>query len=696
MKMPNAPNNNDHWLHEVLIVRITPQFLEQGSLWFSEHFASIKKSLKTSPLWNSSVLLLEQGASIKPSEALRLLTDFGYEKTTKIFGKGEFVWQGNMLEMWPINTEYPVRVEFFGNTIAEIVPCKREAARAEPRVSYRTSLEKLPPDSFIVHLDHGIGIFRGITTENEIKNPKPKIQNTFGNLDLEIGPSTTKSFSKKFFVVEYAPPRIGAAPDRLLVPEEQAKRLSPYIGFETPTIHRLGGTVWFAAKRKAKELAMLLAKELFELYRKRIAAKRPPYHIDPALAREFDEQCPFEETDDQRKATEESGNDLAGEKPMDRILCGDVGFGKTEVAMRVAFRAAMDGKQVALIAPTTILADQHARNFRERFSKTPVTIALLSRLTHSDEIKTVLKKTASGAIDILIGTHRILSKDIVFKNLGLAIVDEEQKFGVKQKERFKELRENIDILSLSATPIPRTLSFALARLRDISLIATPPRGRTPIKTFAMPYSQKLIREAVQEELNRDGQVYVLHNRVATIGTFKETLEKVLLTANSANKKMPPRVQGPSIGVIHGRMGEKELMRIMEKFRNQEIDILLATTIIENGLDVSNVNTLIIEDATKLGLSQAHQLRGRIGRGDRQAYAYFFYRTRNVTEKALERLTALQEYAELGAGYDIALRDLEIRGAGNILGKEQSGAVNKVGFNLYCQLLNETLDEMNAR
>ena len=648
--MPRAPNE----LNEILIVRITPQFMERGPLWFSENFASIKKSKETSPLWRDSALLIEKGLIIKPSEILKTLVDFGYEKTARIFGKGEFVWQGNVLEIWPINMAHPARIEFFGNMMEEITITQRQALHAGPKISFRLSLEKLPEDSFIVHLDHGIGIYRGKIKEN----------------------------GREYFLLEYAPPRDRSEPDRLLVPTEQAKKLSPYVGFETPTIHRLGGTIWFTTRRQVKETTLTLAKELLELYKKRLAAARPPYDTHTSLQKEFDEHFPFDETADQKKATLDLDSDLSGTRPMDRIVCGDVGFGKTEIAMRAAYRAVIAGKQVCLISPTTILADQHFRNFKERFRATAVEIRGLSRLTPLTQEKEILSALALGKVDILIGTHRLLSKDIRFKNLGLAIIDEEQKFGVRQKERFKELRAEVDILSLSATPIPRTLQFVLSKLRDISQIETPPKGRIAIKTYVLPHSKKIIQEAASAELKRGGQIYFLHNRVQTMDAFQE--------------KLAPIMPAAKIRSIHGRMNEKEMLGAMNDFRNKKFDVLLATTIIENGLDFPNVNTLIVEDATKLGLAQAHQIRGRIGRGDRQAYAYFLYRSQNLTNQALERLTALQEFSELGSGYEVALRDLEIRGAGNILGREQSGAINKVGFNLYCQLLNETLEELKIQ
>ncbi|MEK7077394.1 MAG: helicase-related protein, partial [Patescibacteria group bacterium] len=341
--------------------------------------------------------------------------------------------------------------------------------------------------------------------------------------------------------------------------------------------------------------------------------------------------------------------------------------------------------QAAFLAPTTILAMQHARTFEERLRRTAIETRLLSRVVSKKEQKKTIEGLKKGIIDCVIGTHRLFSKDISFKNLGLVIIDEEQRFGVKHKEHFKEIRAELDVLSLSATPIPRTLSLALARLRDMSVLETPPPERKPIHTFVLPYSEKMIKEAIRAELSRGGQIYFLHNRIETIGRARKKLENLLARAGSE--------RAPKIGIIHGRMDERELVRTMDRFREKEIDILLATTIIENGLDISSANTLIVDDATRLGLAQAHQLRGRIGRGRDEAFAYFLYKPKHLTEKSLDRLEALKEYAELGSGYSIALRDLEIRGAGNILGKEQAGAINKVGLNLYCQMLSETIETL---
>ena len=366
---------------------------------------------------------------------------------------------------------------------------------------------------------------------------------------------------------------------------------------------------------------------------------------------------------------------------MDRLLCGDVGFGKTEVALRAMIKAVNSGYQVAMICPTTILASQHYQNFKQRLKRFPIKVRLLSRLQLKREQKEIIEDLKTNKIDIVVGTHRLLSKDIEFKNLGLLVVDDEQRFGVRQKEKLKKIRTSLDVLSLSATPIPRTLYLALSSLKNISLIQTPPVGRLPVKTNISPFSEKIIKKAIENEIKREGQVYYLHNRVETIETAKKFLENLVPKAR--------------FGIAHGRLKEKELIKVMADFQNKKIDVLVATTIIENGLDLPNVNTLIVADSTRLGLAEAYQIRGRIGRSYIQASAFFLF-GQNLSEKAKMRLDALKKAEALGSGYKIALKDLEIRGAGNILGKEQSGNINQVGLNLYCQILSEAIEKMKTK
>lgn len=644
--MPEAPPNNNRFL----IASVTPAFLERGALWFTENEEKIIRAAKAQPWWQSHILLLEVGKSRKLSELMRRLAELGYQKAQRILSPGEFSQLGDTIRVSGINREDILRIEFRGNTIEEI---RTEPFHETPAPIKTKSKQEVVfrVNEYVVHIDHGIGIYKGFDE------------------------------ARSFHVVEYASPRKGAEPDRLLVPKDQEKRLSLYIGFEVPTIHRLGSQLWPNTKRKVKESAEAFARELLQIYASREEVTRPPMFGDSATERTFAEEFPHIETPAQTRAIEEILHDMEKSKPMDRVLAGDVGFGKTEVCMRAAMRAILSGRQVALLSPTTILAAQHERTFKERFKKFPITIAALSRLTPPGDEKENIAKLSRGEIDIVIGTHRLLSKDIQIPKLGLLILDEEQRFGVKQKEHFKKLRSELDILSLSATPIPRTLSLTMANLRSISQINDPPPERIAVKNFVLPHSDQIIKEAIETELERNGQCYLLHNRVETIHAKARELQLLL--------------PGISIGVIHGRMEEKGLLREFETFREGKTNVLVATTIIENGLDFSNVNTLVVENATRLGLAQAYQIRGRIGRGDRPAFAYFLYPAQNLTPEAQERLETLEAFEALGSGYEIALRDLEMRGAGAILGKEQSGAIQKGGLNLYCQLLADALEEFKS-
>lgn len=653
---------------EILIAGLTPSFLEKPVLWFSENFNQIKNASKTQSFFKENTLFLSAGQNINFSEFLRKLDELGYQKVSSVYSAGEFSKQGGLIDIFPINSEKIIRLDFFGNKIEEIIEIEpRLIAGEKPKAAKE---EYYHIGDFVVHLDHGIGIFKGIK-EN------------------------------KYLNIEYAPPKHGKMPDTLLVPLEVKNKINPYLGFETPKIHRLGSPVWGATKKKIKEEVIQFAKELLSIYASREIAKRPPYPFDKQMETELAESFEFNETESQKRANREIAEDLEADKPMDRLVVGDVGFGKTEVAIRAAFRVASAGYQVAVLTPTTILSEQHYQTFKKRLEKFPLNIALLSRLIKKGEEKKILANLKEGKIDIIIGTHRLLSSDIEFSSrgarlrngqaapaggqgLGLLIIDEEQKFGVKQKEKLKKLRSNLDILSLSATPIPRTLSLALSSLRPLSHVDDPPRGRIPIKTFVLPFSEKIIEETIKREIERNGQIFFLHNRVETIEATKKFISNIL---KRGFKKLP------EIEAAHGRLNEKNLLRIMEDFRNGKIKILVATTIIENGLDLANVNTLIVEEASILGLAEAHQLRGRVSRGERQAYAYFLYRSNNLPEKAKERLDALRNMSHLGAGYEIAMKDLEIRGAGNILGAKQSGAINAVGLNLYYQMLSETIEEL---
>ncbi|HEY8418066.1 MAG TPA: transcription-repair coupling factor [Limnochordales bacterium] len=528
----------------------------------------------------------------------------------------------------------------------------RRQARTKSGAGAR--LDELKVGDLVVHVNHGIGRYMGVET-------------------LQIG-----GVHKDYLVVQYA------GDDKLYVPTEQVDLLQKYIGVEgqTPRLSKLGGSDWARVKKRVTESVKELAQGLLKLYAEREALPGYAFSKDTVWQQQFEEAFPYEETPDQWRAIQEVKADMERPRPMDRLLCGDVGFGKTEVAMRAAFKAVMDAKQVAVLVPTTILAQQHLRTFRDRFAAYPVRIEALSRFQSPAEQARILKGLADGTVDIVIGTHRLLSKDVQFKDLGCVIVDEEQRFGVAQKERLKELRRTVDVLTLSATPIPRTLHMALVGVRDMSVIETPPEDRFPIRTYVVEYNEELVREAILRELARGGQVYFVHNRVQDIERFGERLRELVPEAR--------------IAIAHGQMDEDLLERVMLDFLNGEIDVLLCSTIIETGMDIANVNTLIVDEADRLGLAQLYQLRGRVGRSNRVAYAYFTYRRDKIlTEDAEKRLQAIREFTELGSGFKIALRDLEIRGAGNLLGPEQHGFIASVGFELYCKLLEEAVREVKG-
>ena len=467
-------------------------------------------------------------------------------------------------------------------------------------------------------------------------------------------------------------------------PPTQLDLVSKYIGSggenQTVRLNKLGGDQWQKAKAKAKAAAKDLAAGLIQLYAER---KRRPgfaFAADSPWQKEFEESFEYAETDDQLRAIAEIKHDMESPAPMERLLCGDVGYGKTEVALRAAMKCILDGKQCAILVPTTVLARQHYQTAMRRFFGFPVEIALLSRYSTPGQKKDILKKTLAGSVDLLIGTHSLLQKSVVFKDLGLLIVDEEQRFGVSHKEKLKEMSKGVDVLTLSATPIPRTLNMALSGLRSMSTIEEPPRDRQPVQTFVMEQDEKAVCDAIRRELLRGGQVYYLHNRVENIEHVALRLQKLL-------------GGGVSVGVAHGKMDEEQLSRVMDDMVEGKIQVLVCTTIIETGIDIPNVNTLIVEDADKLGLAQLHQLRGRVGRSARRASAYLLYRPEKaLTEIAEKRLTAIREFAEFNAGFQIAMRDLEIRGAGNLLGAEQSGHMMDVGYDMYLKLLEEAVLE----
>jgi len=514
-----------------------------------------------------------------------------------------------------------------------------------------SALTDLRPGDYVIHINHGLGIYRGLVRRGA-EEPQ-----------------------REYLLVEYADN------DRLYVPTEQFDRVQKYLGGEEerPQIHRLGGSEWERTKRRARHSARELAGELVRLY---AARQRQPGHAsapDTPWQQEMEDGFIYDETPDQLASIEAVKQDMEAPRPMDRLVCGDVGYGKTEVAVRAAFKAVMDGKQVAVLVPTTVLAQQHYNVFCDRLAAFPVRLEMLSRFRTRKDQARVVADLAAGAVDIVIGTHRLLSKDIQFKDLGLVVIDEEQRFGVRHKEKLKQLRTTVDVLTMTATPIPRTLHMALSGIRDMSLINDPPEGRTAIITRALPRDDALMREAILRELERGGQVYVVHNRVESIGHVADHVRRLV-----------PHAQ---VVVAHGQMNERQLEHAMLDFYAGEADILVSTTIIENGLDIPNTNTLIVTDADRLGLAQLYQLRGRVGRSNRQAYAYLMWTPyKQLTEGAEKRLTAIREFSELGSGFRIALRDLEIRGAGNLLGPEQHGFIASVGFELYMQMLADAVQE----
>jgi transcription-repair coupling factor (superfamily II helicase) len=508
---------------------------------------------------------------------------------------------------------------------------------------------------FVVHQAHGIGQYIGIEK-------------------LSVG-----DIKRDYLKIRYQ------EGDFLYIPTNQLDLIQKYIGTEgkAPRVNKLGGTEWAKTKSRVKESLQELAAELIKLYAQRQSAKGHSFCEDTVWQRQFEELFPYQETDDQLKCIEEIKKDMESERLMDRLLCGDVGYGKTEVAIRAVFKAVMDGKQVAYLAPTTILAQQLYENFKKRMVDFPVTVDVMSRFRTAAEQKKIVKSVKVGNTDILIGTHRLLQKDIEFKDLGLLVVDEEQRFGVTHKEKLKSLKPNVDVLTLTATPIPRTLHMSLVGIRDISVLEDPPEERYPVQTYVMEYNTELIRDGIIRELARNGQVFYLYNRVRGIELKAQTI-----------RSMVPEAR---VAVAHGQMHEKELEDVMYGFINGEYDVLVCTTIIESGLDMPNVNTIVVEDADRMGLSQLYQIRGRVGRSNRLAYAYITYKKDKVlSEVAEKRLQAIKEFTEFGSGFRIAMRDLEIRGAGNLLGPEQHGHMETVGYEMYCKLLDEAVQELSGK
>ena len=543
----------------------------------------------------------------------------------------------------------------------EIYRRERKAGMKKPvtpktvKDTQRLVFSDLRPGDYVVHVQHGIGQFTGIEK-------------------LNVG-----GVEKDYFTVRYA------GEDRLYVPLDQLHALQKYLGSEgesVPKLYKLGGSEWQKVKSKARRAVKELAFDLVKLYAQREATKGFAFAPDNVWQKEFEEKFPYQETPDQLQCIEEVKTDMQRARPMDRLLCGDVGYGKTEVALRAAFKAVMDSKQAAVLVPTTILAQQHFNTFRERFIGYPVVVEMLSRFRSPKEQKEILRGLSDGSVDIVVGTHRLVSQAVKFKDLGLLIVDEEQRFGVAHKEKLKTLKANVDVLTLSATPIPRTLHMSMVGVRDMSIIETPPEDRYPVQTFVAEFRVEMVRDAIRREIQRGGQVFYVHNRVEDMEQVVHFLSQLVPEARC--------------GIAHGQMNEMELERQMLAFLEHEIDVLVCTTIIETGLDMPNVNTLIIDESDRLGLAQLYQLRGRVGRSNRKAYAYLLYRPEKVlTEVAEKRLGAIRDFTEFGSGFKIAMRDLEIRGAGNLIGAEQHGQLAAVGFDMYCQLLREAVMELRG-
>ncbi|MFG2783400.1 transcription-repair coupling factor [Streptomyces prunicolor] len=516
----------------------------------------------------------------------------------------------------------------------------------------------LEAGDYIVHEQHGVGRY------------------------IEMVQRTVQTATREYLVVEYAPAKRGQPGDRLYIPTDQLEQITKYVGGESPTMHRLGGADWTKTKARAKKAVKEIAADLIKLYSARMAAPGYAFGADTPWQRELEDAFPYVETPDQLTTIAEVKDDMEKSIPMDRLVCGDVGYGKTEIAVRAAFKAVQDGKQVAVLVPTTLLVQQHFGTFTERYSQFPVNVRALSRFQTDSEAKATLEGLREGSVDLVIGTHRLFSSETKFKDLGLVIVDEEQRFGVEHKEQLKKLRANVDVLTMSATPIPRTLEMAVTGIREMSTITTPPEERHPVLTFVGPYEEKQIGAAIRRELLREGQVFYIHNRVESIDRAAARLREIVPEAR--------------IATAHGQMTEQSLEQVVVDFWEKKFDVLVSTTIVESGIDISNANTLIVERGDNFGLSQLHQLRGRVGRGRERGYAYFLYPPEKpLTETAHERLATIAQHTEMGAGMYVAMKDLEIRGAGNLLGGEQSGHIAGVGFDLYVRMVGEAVADYRA-
>jgi len=617
-------------------------------------------------------LKLYSGQNLDLELTLASLVEFGYKRQESVQGEGDFARRGNLIDIFPVSFELPIRIELdndliatiksfnpstgeplWGHNIVIVLPITKTHSLKSTPITEDFPLANfldINIGDYVVHNQHGIGKFLGLD--------KIKVQDK----------------KKDHLVIEYD------RQEKLYVPVESMHLVQKYIVFHArrPKLYRLGTKEWSRVKERARKGIQKLAWDLLSLQAIRATSRGFVYPQDTTWQRKFEESFPYEETPDQVKAALEVKDDMHSGKLMDRLLCGDVGYGKTEVAMRAAFKAIESGKQVAYLVPTTILAEQHFQNFSARLKDFPFNIELLCRFRTALQQKKAVAGLKNGSVDMVIGTHRLLSEDVVFKDLGLVIIDEEQRFGVKHKEKLKKLRLSANVLTLTATPIPRTLYMSLMGARDLSVINTPPENRLPINTIVVEYDEDLIRQAVLKEINRRGQVFFLHNRVEDIEKVKNRLVRIL----------PENIR---FAIGHGQMHPKELEVVMREFLKGNVDCLISTMIIESGIDIPNANTIIVNNAHMFGLSDLHQLRGRVGRFNRKAYAYFMVPKNFLIDKdARKRLNAIVEYTQLGSGFNIAMQDLEIRGAGNLLGIQQHGFISAVGFDLYCRLLRETI------
>ncbi|MGE3984014.1 MAG: transcription-repair coupling factor [Dehalococcoidia bacterium] len=638
--------------------------------FLSEDGAGLRTGFGTAPAFGGRVRVLSQelAQAVRHKEAVVIVSQQAHRLATLLGDEGiplrsledeleapqpglVMLLKGSMPHGWTLRADAPVTfltdAEVFGFV-------KQRRALKQPGADRSGLIADLSPGDYVVHLEHGIARFTGLIIRN------------------------IEGVEREFMELSYA------ETDRLYVPVDQADRVARYIGpgDTTPSLTRLGSGEWQRTRDRVRRAVADIAIELLDLYAARQMLDGHAFSPDTPWQQEMEASFPYVETPDQLMAIQAVKRDMEAPRPMDRLICGDVGYGKTEVAIRAAFKAVMDGYQVGMLVPTTVLAQQHYNSFAERLTSLPCRVAMLSRFLDDKEAREVVEGVRDGSVDILIGTHRILQKDIEFKQLGLVIIDEEQRFGVAHKERLKQMRKEIDVLTLSATPIPRTLHMSLAGIRDLSNMMTPPEDRIPIRTYVMESDDHIIREAIARELERGGQVFCVHNRVHNIELIAAHIKQLVPDAN--------------VGIGHGQMDEHQLARSMSRFSSGELDVLVCTTIIESGLDIPNANTIIINQADRMGLSQLYQLRGRVGRGAVRAYAYLLYdRNRALSETAQKRLQAIFEATELGAGFQIALRDLEIRGAGNLLGAEQSGHMAAIGFDLYVKLLAEAVDRLKA-